>query len=536
MVHMSGIKMKHASAGAVVNKFKTRAWLAAVGVVAGCTDPAPPPGLDIPVFEEIPVLFDHRWADGSHPFSGAAAIDVDMDGAFEIFVGGGRGQADALLTLNNGRLVDFISDTGLSESSVATHGATAIDLNDDGLTDLIVAREDGVHIYYREGDHFRAQELPLNLDSHSVPFAVTVADFDRDGDGDLYVSAFVSFPEFKSATYNEPEHAKSNRLLRNEGDGTFIDVTEQAGVGASQNTFLSVFVDLDADTWPDLVVSQNTGQVEFYRNNHDGSFSRRTIAIGYGFWMGMAVGDIDKDGDPDLLFSNVGKSIPKFLTRGDLRDDQAHDLEWALLKNNGDFELQNVTAEYGLAKLGFGWGAVFEDLNLDGHLDLLAAQNYIKWPLHKLTRLPGVTALQATQDGQARFFQAAGLGLQNKYFAQSPLVADLDGDGRQDLLWLNMNGPMRAFLNRSDSHFLTVSMADTVTNQGVRLRLETADGTSYARELLSGVGLMTDQTPDLSFGLGDTNEVQVVTATWPDGTVITMASPPIDTVIRIDHP
>lgn len=503
-------------------------------LVVACGEQAPPASISVAAYEEVPVLFEHRWAKGSHPFSGAAILDVDQDGAYEIFVGGGRGQNDALLTLNNGRLVDFIAGTGLS-SEAATHGVTAIDMNGDGNTDLLVAREDGVYIYYRDGDAFAGKPLAIGLDPESVPFGVAVADIDHDGDGDLYVSIFVAFPAFRSAVYNDPAHARTNRLLRNDGNGVFTDITESAGAGASQNTFMSVFLDLDEDGWQDLVVAQNTGQVEFFRNNQDGTFSQRTINTGYGFWMGMAVGDIDRDGDPDLLFSNVGKTIPGFLTRGDLREDQPHNLEWQLLRNNGDFELANVTDAFGLSGQGFGWGAVFEDLNLDGHLDLLAAQNYIKWPFHKLFRLPGLTAVQGDFTRRPAFFQAPGFGLANPLYGQSPLIADFDGDGRQDVFWLNMDGPARAFLNRSQAHFLTVSLPDNVANQGVRVRVTTEDGTSYMRELMNGVGLMTDQTPDLTFGLGTASAVEVVNASWPDGTVLTLENPPIDTVVRMQR-
>lgn len=516
-------------------KRRTTLMLAALPMlVLACAEQAPPADTSVEAYEEVPVLFEHRWAQGSHPFSGAAVLDVDQDGAYEIFVGGGRGQQDALLTLNNGRLVDFIAGTGLG-SDAATHGATAIDMNGDGHTDLLVAREDGVYLYYREGEGFRAQRLAIEFDPGSVPFAVAVSDIDRDGDGDLYISVFVAFGDFRSAVYNDPEHARINRLLRNDGDGMFTDITESAGAGGSQNTFLSVFLDLDGDGWQDLVLAQNTGQVEFFRNNHDRTFSQRSINTGYGFWMGMAVGDIDRDGDSDLLFSNVGKTIPAFLTRGDLRDDQPHNLEWQLLRNDGDFAFANVTEAFGLSRQGFGWGAVFEDLNHDGHLDLLAAQNYIKWPLHKLFRLPGLAAVQGNIVTRPAFFKAPGLGLANPLYGQSPVIADFDGDGRQDVFWLNMDGPARAFLNRSQAHFLTVSLPDNVTNQGVRVRITSEAGTSYMRELLNGVGLMTDQSPDLSFGLGRAMAVEAVHATWPDGTVLTLENPPIDTVVRMQR-
>ena len=157
---------------------------------------------------------------------------------------------------------------------------------------------------------------------NSVPLSVAVSDIDHDGDGDLYISVFVDFPSFRSATYNDPTHAKENRMLLNNGDFTFTDITASSGAAGKQNTFLSVFADLDADGWQDLVVAQNTGEVEIFRNMKDRTFQSIATKSGYGFWMGVAVGDIDNDGDQDLFFSNVGQSIPTFLTAGDIRDDQ----------------------------------------------------------------------------------------------------------------------------------------------------------------------------------------------------------------------
>lgn len=501
-------------------------------LLSGCASPSgilPPPAPFTPVQSD----FTHVWTKGTHPFTGASVIDIDGDGRFEIFIGGGEGQGDALLSYRDGRLVDIEHGTGLSNTS-ATYGSAAIDIDADGDTDLIVARENGVSLYLNDGGRFQEKPIPVNLPPDSVPFSVAVSDIDHDGDGDLYISVFVNAKTFRSATFNDPTHAKPNRMLLNNGDLTFTDITDSSGTASKQNTFLSVFVDLDSDGWQDLVVSQNTGAVELFRNMKDRTFQPVATTSAFGFWMGLAVGDIDNDGDQDLFFTNVGGSIPLFLTSGDLQDGQRHTHDWMLWRNDGNFRFTDVTDEYGLTGEGFAWGATFEDLNLDGQLDLFVAQNYIKWPVHKFLKLSGRTYLQTSHNGTRGFHHTPTLGMENRRFGQSPVIVDLDGDGKQDLLWLNIDGPVRAFLNTAPGNYITIVVPDTVANLGTRISIETEKGKSYTRAAVGSVGMLTDQTPELSFGLGDLEQVRRVVIQRPNGQTEIISFPPINKKTRLN--
>lgn len=495
----------------------------------------PPQTINVQPFEEISVPFAHQWTEETHPFTGAAVIDIDADGKFEIFVGGGDLQQDALLQYQNGKILNMIESTGLS-SNVASYGATAIDLDNNGTTDLLVARNDGVYLYLNEQGKFQGQRLPIQFEEDSVPLSVSVSDIDHDGDGDLYISVFVSFSAFRSAVFNDPSHAKPNKLLLNNGDLTFTDITESSGTASKQNTFFSSFVDLNGDGWQDLVVAQNTGEIEIFQNNQDLTFSLIPYHSGYGFWMGLAIGDMDNDGDQDLFFSNLGNSIPDFLTTGDLRDDQRHEPEWLLLRNDGDFQFTNVTDFYQLTGYGFAWGAVFEDLNYDGYLDLLVAQNYIKWPLHKLSQLPNKSYLQVPSAQGSAFFHVKQWGLENPHYGQSPVIVDLNGDGSQDVVWVNMNGPVRVLLNTADNNFITLSFPDTVASLGTTVKVITNDGVSYTKEIIANSGLLTDQTPELVFGLGQSAVVKSIEISWPDGTQQFMHDLPSQTKYKVQKP
>ncbi len=505
------------------NMFGKGLLVLSISLSSGCTWQHSLLALPSP-FTPVPVDFTHVWKRTTHPFSGAAVIDIEGDGKFEIFVGGGERQRDALLSYHDGRLVDIESGTGLSHTS-ATYGSTAIDMDADGDTDLIVARESGVYLYRNDRGRFLETLIPVNLPADSVPFSVAVSDIDHDGDGDLYISVFVNAKAFRSATFNNPTHAKPNRMLLNNGDLTFTDITESSGTAGKQNTFLSVFVDLDSDGWQDLVVSQNTGAVEIFRNMKDRTFQPIPLKSEFGFWMGLAVGDIDNDGDQDLFFTNVGTSIPLFLTSGDLRNDQRHTHEWMLLRNDGAFRFIDVTETYRLTGEGFAWGAVFEDLNLDGQLDLFVAQNYIKWPIHKILKLSGRTYLQSIKNGTHAFHHMPALGMENTYFGQSPLIVDIDGDGRQDLMWINMDGPARAFLNTSRNNYITIGVPDTVSALGTHITIETDAGKSYTRVATGNTGMLTDHTPELSFGLGHHEQVLRAIIQRPNGQTEVMTAP-----------
>lgn len=477
-------------------------------------------------FEPVPVEFAHAWdKDGSHHLTGAAVLDVDGDGREEVFVGGGLGQADAILSLDGGRVVPLVESLGLS-SDAATYGSLAIDWDQDGDVDLFVCRQDGLTLYRREGARFRAEKIPLSLQPDAVPMAVTAGDMDGDGDADLYVSVFISGPKLRSATYNDPDHAKANVLLRNDGAAGLTDVTD-AVTASLQNTFTSAFVDLDGDRLPELVIAQNTGEVELLANR-GGRFERVPLDTGFGFWMGLAVGDIDADGDMDLFFSNLGNSIPGLFTRGDLAEEQRYEPEWALFRNDGDLHFSLQTEPAGLTGYGFSWGAVFEDLDADGRLDLLIAENYVKWPFHGLRKLAG-KALLNRGDGAPDFFHAEILD--NAAYGQSPVTLDLDGDGRLDVLWLNNDSPSRALLNRGTGRFVHVALPDDTRSLGARVWLEGVP--SPTRQVLNGTGLGVDVSPGLVFGLPGAAEPTAVVIEWADGRVQRLENPPVGKRVEV---
>ena len=185
-----------------------------------------------------------------------------------------------------------------------------------------------------------------------------------------------------------------------------------------------------------------------------------------------------------------------------------------------------MTEAAGLTGLGFAWGAAFEDLDLDGHLDLVVAQNYVKWPPHALVKLPGKTLINVPGPaGEPRFVPVDAIP--NPWFGQSPVFVDLDGDGAQDVVWLNMDGPVRAYRSEVEANRVHVVLPDDARGLGARVRVE-GGGVGYERMHMAGIGLLTDPAPVAVFGIGDRTSVDRVVIDWPDGSRSEIADPPIN--------
>ena len=490
---------------------------------------------DAPVvqaFEEINLNFTHTAHKERFPFTGGTVLDIDGDGAMEIFLSGSKGQPNGVFSYQNGDLVNITEKTGLTADEAA-FGATSFDMDNDGDTDLVIAQQDGVWIYTNDRGKFSSNKVAMKAPENSFPVNVAIADINKDGNPDLYVSNFVVPSQFVASTFNDPDHAKTNVMLLNQGNGNFRDVTAQTGTAGVQNTFHSAFIDLDGNGHQDLILANNTGPVQIFKNNGNLNFEPHDIKSGLGYWMGLGMGDIDNDGDQDLYLSNIGSSIPMDLVRGDLKDDQNVELEWLVLRNDGDWKLSDVTADYELDGYGFAWGGVFEDLNLDGNLDLLVAQNYIKWPGHNVNKLENKAFLQLSQNGEDGFYHLNELGLNNPYYGQSALIADINNDAKPDVVWLNMNGPARAFINKSDNNSLKVSVPDNTEYLGANIMVETKSGQSYTKHIAANIGMTSDQTPNVFFGLGQNDTVKSVSVHKANGSKQTIPAPKANSTITL---
>jgi len=472
-------------------------------------------GINIPTFDEQIIDYVPTYDQTKTiPFTASAVIDIDGDGIEEVFFGGGIDQADAFYRFKDGGFVDITAQTGWSKSMPdKTFGSVTLDLDGDGDTDMLIARQSGVWQYTNDNGTFSGVKLELDFDEKSVPLSVAVSDLNRDGLFDMYVAGYIARKHVEGETIFNEVYGGVSALYLNKGNNQFANITQQAGLYYQHNTFQGVFIDVDGDSLEDLVVAHDTGTVKTWKNLGGLKFADipNPTSDYFSYPMGIAVTDYNNDGSPDFYFSNVGSTTPEFIVRGDLRDDQVLNKKWIMFENKGDFVFEDIAEKAKLADYEFSWGAIFEDFNLDGRDDLVVSENYVGFPTHTLPvwRLNGRFMVQ-NNDGE---FAAVGkqAGVRNRLYGISPLTADFNQDGYPDLIHVNLLGPQKVFLSQGgNANHLKVKLPNTVKSVGAKVTVTLVDGTTLHNNFIVGEGLCSDQSHILIFGLGDQSAKSVL--------------------------
>lgn len=459
---------------------------------------------NLPSFKETDLEFVHRYnSDKFLPVMASAIIDVDADGIPELFLGGGENQADALFRYEAGAFKNIGASYGLAPKPDATYGSQVVDVDNDGRTDLVVARDSGTYFYLNRSGKFIIQKFDAFVSTRERVLSFGLTDLNRDGQVDLFAAVYLARAEMKGQTiFNEAGYGGTSRLLLNTGDFRFMDITESAGMLQTHNTFSGIFADVDGDNLPDLVVAQDTGHVVTWRNLGGLKFREmpNPLSEAYGYPMGIAAGDFDNDGRIDFYFSNVGTTLPDFMGRGDLRPEQPYRKSLLLMKNLGNFRLEDASEQIKTANYEFSWGVVMRDLNLDGLQDILIAENYVDFPLHWLFKLPGRVLLQNTT---GRFAATENqIGLVNRAAEITPLIADFNRDGIPDVIRVNLAGKSRAFISTGKpvENSVSVKLPETADMLGTHGILTFRSGRQIHNYVISGEGLGSDQSHEMFFG------------------------------------
>lgn len=543
-----------------MTRWKLVAVLAAVAIPVACsppdgesaaagTDTGPPrPALRFEQLEPADTGLETTLTSGETPSSqilevnggGFGLIDYDRDGDLDIFVANGATMAapengpGSRLYENLGglRFADVTTAAGIDLTRWAM-GVAVGDYDGDGWDDLYVTCY-GPNVLLRNVEG-RFTDVTAQAGVGDPAWATTAAfgDLDRDGDLDLYV---VNYLEFDAAAPPPPSRfkgvpvmagpnglpAQADVLYENLGDGTFRDVTAEAGCRPQRAGYGlgAVIVDIDSDGWPDILAGNDSMPNVLFHNLGGLRFeevgNRSGIAVNSDgseqATMGIAVADVDGNGRPDFFTTNFSS-----------------DTNTLQVNLDGRF-FDDRTMQYGLGMISrpyLGWACGFGDLDHDGDEDLLMVNGHV-YPQATMATMDS-TYLQSPllfERAGDRFTRVTdpGVGafLGEPRAGRAAVLGDLDGDGDLDVVTGELNGPIRILRNDGAAGpWLIVALEDRGGGnpRGIGARIEVdAAGSRRRRWLVSG-GFQSSGSQTAHFGLPPNTETVTVEVTWPDGRV-----------------
>jgi Flp pilus assembly protein TadD len=435
--------------------------------------------------------------------SGVGVADLDGDGAEDLIFPNTKGRAPGIF-LNKGKMT-FAAGAAAGFPAGNGMGVAAGDVNNDGNVDLLLTRYGGVSLLLGDGKGgFTAGQLPPLKDGYFAAGG-SLADIDHDGDLDIFIAGLLSPPNPPHDPLEFPGDfaGEEIRVFRNNGNGSFTDVTAAARFGdATKRSSGAVFSDFDNDRDIDVAVARLGQGIGLYTNNRDGTFTDIGPKAGLpaeGNYLGILAVDYNRDGWMDIVATAWDSSLPRFF-----RND-----------GTGSFAL-DVMAVADVPRGGNGplFGCAAADVDDDGFPDILAVNGSDKGAAIRLLHNLGPKGFEdaSVASGLAAIPARRGRGL---------AVADLDGDGDLDLVISNNGGPPTILRNDGGNrnHWLSVTAKGLNSNrQGVGTKVEVKAGTLWEKtEIASGSGYLSSSSLRPFFGLGHRTSVDALRLLWPGG-------------------
>ena len=523
-------------------------------MTAGAAGQESPKPVFVDVTREAGLDFKHSY--GDHDLSnivegtgsGALFFDYDGDGHLDIYLVNGtwmrtindsrgrdlQGKLSNALYRNNGdgTFTDVTAKAGVGDQGFG-FGCSAADFDRDGHLDLYVLNYGPNVLYRSDGDGtFTDVTAASGLADGRWSLSSPWIDYDNDGDLDVYVANYLEYDEGKfrsfyaAAGYPGPlsYSGQADALYRNNGDGTFTDVTEETGVLKPDGRAMSAMAaDINNDGRLDIYVANDAMENYYFENTGQGRFDEKGLRMGLAFGehgqgvssMGPVIGDLNRDGRLDIFVPDMGYG--------------------SLLLHRGEF-FENATTASKLALICgqyTGWGGILLDYDNDGDQDLFVANGNAH---HEYTE----EDILAANDGAAKFTDVArdsGPYFGQKYVGRGATCGDYDNDGDLDILVVNLNDAARLLRNDGGNRnrWLTLHLklpggkTDAI---GARVTV-TAGTRRQMQDVVAVKGYLSQADPRVHFGLGRAAVVDSVEIRWPDSSRQRLENVPVDQVLTV---
>jgi len=491
--------------------------------------------------------------------AGGAFLDYNNDGWLDIYLVNGMNWPDGkkqkstpALYRNDkdGTFTDVTKAAGLADEFYGM-GVTAADYDNDGDCDLFVSALGPNRLFQNQGNGtFKEVTKAAGLDGdESYGTSAAFLDYDRDGNLDLFVANYVKWTresdiwcslDGETKAYCTPQSYKgaSPHLYRNKGNGTFEDVTKAAGIYDDTNKGLGVLVfDYNGDGWPDIMLANDTQPNKLWENTRQGGFKEVGVLAGIAFSedgvargaMGIDAGDYDRSGNLSVVIGNFSNEMITLYHN----------------ERNGFFIDDGPTSSVGPASLlNLTFGCFFFDYNLDGYLDILAANGHVENDINAVQKK--VTYAQPPQlfqnlDGR-RFSDVThqlGQDFGSPRVARGAAYGDFDNDGDLDVLMTSCGGPAKLFRNDggNQNNWVTLRLEGAKSNRdgvGAVVRVTSGDVVQTAM-VKTGGSYCSQSQLRLTFGLGKLQKIDSVEINWPSGEKQVLAQVPVNKILNISE-